>query len=157
MSNTENTLTEQIEVLTLEQQGWDDPLAPQDPSKTGPKPANKKKLVAVEVYGYQVGRGLNRRVISPDEVYKLAAIGSSDREIAQWFSMKEDTLRYNFAEILQTAREDMKQSLRMAQLKLALSGNATMLIWLGKQILGQQEQPTNNDEKAPLPWKEDEE
>ena len=153
MSNTESTLTEQIEVLTLEQQGWEDPAIVTDPSKTGNKP---KKLVAVEVYGYQVGRGRNRRVVNPEDVYKLAAIGSTDREIARWFSMDENTLRYNFSDILQTAREDLSQSLRHAQLKLALGGNATMLIWLGKQILGQQENPTNTDDKAPLPWRDDE-
>jgi hypothetical protein len=148
---TENTQTEVLEVLTLEQQGFLENT--EDPSKTGPKP---KKLVAVETYGYQVGRGLNRRVVNPDEVYKIAAIGSTDREIARWFSMNEDTLRYNFADILQTAREDLRQSLRHAQIKLAISGNATMLIWLGKQILGQQENPTNTDDKAPLPWNDEE-
>lgn len=151
MDNTESTLTEQVEVLTLEQQGWEE--TPIDPTKTGPKP---KKLVAVEVYGYQVGRGRTRRVVSPDEVYKVAAIGCNDREIATWFSINEDTLRNNFSDILANAREDLKQSLRHAQLKLALGGNATMLIWLGKQILGQQENPTNTDDKQPLPWQDDE-
>ena len=146
----DNTSTDFQEIVTLEQQGWD---FQEDPQKTGPKP---KKLVAVEVYGYQVGRGRTRRIVNPDEVYKVAAIGCNDREIAQWFSMDENTLRYNFSDILTNAREDLKQSLRHAQLKLALNGNATMLIWLGKQILGQQENPNNNDDKKPLPWNDDE-
>jgi AraC-like DNA-binding protein len=144
----ENTQdNDSVEILTLEQQGFVE--QPTDPSKTGPK---AKKLVAVEVMGYQVGRGLKRRIVNPDEVYKVAAIGSTDREIARWFGMNEDTLRYNFADILATAREDLKQSLRMAQVKLALSGNATMLIWLGKQILGQQENPSDSEANTPLPW-----
>jgi hypothetical protein len=120
-----------------------------DPSKTGNKP---KKLIAVEVYGYEVGRGKNKRIVTPDDVYKLAAIGSTDREIARWFDVNEDTLRYNFKESLAKGREDLSQSLRHAQLKLALSGNATMLIWLGKNILGQQDTPTNTDDTAALPW-----
>jgi hypothetical protein len=120
-----------------------------DPSKTGNKP---KKLVAVEVYGYQVGRGRNKRIVTPDDVYKLAAIGSNDREIARWFDVNEDTLRYNFADSLAKGREDLTQSLRMAQLKLALSGNAVMLIWLGKNILGQSDTPTNTDDRKALPW-----
>jgi hypothetical protein len=70
--------------------------------------------------------------------------------------MNEETLRYNFKDMLQTAREDLKQSLRHAQIKLAIGGNATMLIWLGKQILGQQENPTSNEENKPLPWQEEE-
>lgn len=147
----ENLDIEQLPILTLEQQGLVE--EPVDPSKTGPK--TKKQLVAVEVLGYQVGRGMNRRVVSPEDVYKLAAIGCNDREIARWFSMNEDTLRYNFADILETGREELKQSLRMAQLKVALGGNPTMLIWLGKQILGQQENPTGSEENKALPWSDE--
>lgn len=143
-----STTTSELSVLTLEEQGWEDPTIV-DPHKTGNKP---KKLVAVEVYGYQVGRGINRRVVNPDEVYKIAALGCTDREIAQWFSMNEDTLRYNFKDIIANAREDLKQSLRRAQIKLALNGNATMLIWLGKNILGQSDNPNDSDANQPLPW-----
>jgi len=121
-----------------------------DPSKTGPK--NKKKLVAVEVYGYEVGRGRRKRVIEPQHIYELSVIGCSDREIARFFDMDENTLRYNFSDIIEKGREDLKHSLRRAQIKLALSGNAVMLIWLGKNILGQQETPTGTDDKKPLPW-----
>lgn len=139
-----------IEILTLEEQGLVE--QPADPSKTGPK---AKKLVAVETLGYQVGRGINRRVVSPDEVYKLAAIGCSTMEISRWFNIPEQTIRYNFSEIIENGREDLKQSLRHAQIKLALGGNATMLIWLGKQILGQQENPTSNEENKALPWNDE--
>jgi hypothetical protein len=122
---------------------------PVDPSKTGNKP---KQLVAVEVYGYEVGRGRNKRVVVPKDVYELAAIGCNDREIAKWFDMDENTLRYNFSDIMEKGREDLKASLRRAQLRLALSGNAVMLIWLGKNILGQSDTPTNTDANTPLPW-----
>jgi hypothetical protein len=124
-----------------------------DPSKTGNKP---KKLVAVEVMGFEVGRGMNKRVVNPDDVYKLAAIGCSTMEISRWFNIPEQTIRYNFSEIIATAKEDLKMSLRKAQISLALSGNATMLIWLGKQILSQQENPTNSEDQKPLPWSDDE-
>lgn len=149
----ETTSTEQLEVLTLESQGIDiNPV--RDPSKTGNKP---RQLKAVEVYGYEVGRGLKRRVVNPEDVYKLAAIGSTDREIAQWFDMHENTLRYNFKDVIQKAREDLKQSLRMAQIKAALGGNVTMQIWLGKNLLGQSDNPVNTEDKKPLPWREDDE
>lgn len=126
---------------------------PVDPSKTGNKP---KQLVAVEVMGYEVGRGKTKKVVAPEDVYKLAAIGSTDREIANWFGIKEDTLRYNFTESLTKGREDLKQSLRMAQLKLALSGNAVMLIWLGKNLLGQSDNPQDSEANQALPWSENE-
>ena len=122
---------------------------PTDPSKTGNKP---KQLVAVEVYGYEVGRGRRKKVVVPQDVYNLAAIGCSDREIAQWFDVDENTLRYNFSDIIAKGREDLKHSLRRAQLKLALSGNAVMLIWLGKNYLGQTDQPMNTDDNKVLPW-----
>ena len=141
---------ESLPILTLEEQGL---VQAVDPSKTGNKP---KQLVGVEVMGYQVGRGRTRRVVNPEDVYKLAALGCSDKEIAVWFDMAYETLRYNFSDIMANAREDLKQGLRHAQIKLALSGNATMLIWLGKQILAQQENPTNTEANQPLPWIEEE-
>lgn len=36
---------------------------------------------------------------------------------------------------------DLKKSLRRKQIERAESGNATMLIWLGKQLLGQRDVP----------------
>lgn len=122
---------------------------PVDPSKTGNKP---KQLKAMEVYGYEVGRGRKKQIVVPKDVYELAAIGSTDREIAAWFGVDEQTLRYNFKDILAKGREDLKQSLRHAQLKLALSGNAVMLIWLGKNILGQTDNPIESEANQALPW-----
>ena len=140
--------------MVLVNTGMEDniPDVPTSKKKTGPKP---KDLVTVEVTGYQVGRGITKKVVFDEDVYKLATMGCSDKEIALWFDIKEDTLRYNFAEIIAKGREDLKQSLRRAQIKLALGGNATMLIWLGKNILGQSENPTDSEANAPLPWTDD--
>lgn len=125
---------------------------PRDPSKTGNKP---KQLVAVEVMGYEVGRGRRKKVVVPQDVYSLSQIGCNDREIAQWFDINEDTLRYNFADIIAKGREDLKHSLRRAQIKVALSGNPTMLIWLGRQLLSQSENPYSGTDNDPLPWTDD--
>ena len=128
---------------------------PVDPSKPGPKPANKKKLVAVEVLGYEVGRGLNKRVISPEEVYKLAALGCSDKEISIWFDIPYETLRYNFSDIIAKGRQEMKTALRNAMFKNALSGNAALQIFLAKNMLGMSDNPNQADDKKPLPWNEE--
>jgi hypothetical protein len=131
------------------------PLPPEpaeDPSKTGPRP---KKLKAVEVFGFEVGRGLRRKVVVPEDVYKLAALGCSDREIATWFDMKEDTLRYNFAEIMSKGRQDVKTALRNAMLKNALNGNAALQIFLAKNWLGMSDNPTSSEANQPLPWTDD--
>lgn len=124
-----------------------------DPSKTGNKP---KQLVAVEVFGYEVGRGRRKRVVVPKDVYELAVIGCNDREIARWFDIDENTLRYNFSDIIEKGREDLKHTLRRAMIKNALNGNAALQIFLAKNILGMSDNPTQSDDKKPLPWTEDE-
>ena len=111
------------------------------------------KLGEKTVEGKVVGR--DKTIVPAEEVYKLAQIGCKNQEIADWFGIDENTLTYNFSEDITKGRENLKQSLRRAQLKLALSGNATMLIWLGKNILMQQENPVNTDSGSPLPWPED--
>jgi hypothetical protein len=143
-------MSEHADIREVEVVPFEEP-EPRDPSKTGNKP---KQLKAVEVWGFEVGRGMRRRIVMPEDVYKLAAIGCTDSDIARWFDIAESTLKYNFSEILQKGREDLKQSLRMAQLKLALNGNAVMLIWLGKNLLGQSDNPGANNEQ-PLPWQDD--
>lgn len=122
-----------------------------DPSKTGNKP---KQLVAVEVKGYEVGRGIRKKVVSPEDVYKLAAIGCNDREIAIWFDVDENTLRYNFSDIMQKGREDLKHSLRRAMIKNAMNGNAALQIFLAKNFLGMSDNPVDSQANQPLPWTE---
>ena len=126
---------------------------PPNPSKTGNKP---KQLVAVEVYGYEVGRGRRKRVVVPKDVYELAVIGCNDREIARWFDLDESTLRYNFADIMEKGREDLKHTLRRAMIKNALSGNAALQIFLAKNMLGMSDTPNNSDDTKILPWTDDE-
>jgi hypothetical protein len=120
--------------------------------KTGPKP---KDLVTVEVTGYEVGRGITKKVVFDADVYKLAALGCNDREIAIWFDVDENTLRYNFKDILAKGREELKHSLRRAMLKNAMNGNAALQIFLAKNFLGMSDNPTNSEANTPLPWDDD--
>jgi len=64
------------------------------------------------------------------------------------------TLRDNFADLYQKGTTKTKQRLRQAQLKLAMNGDRSMLIWLGKNILGQSDQPINTESTNVLPWLE---
>lgn len=123
-----------------------------DPSKTGNKP---KQLVAVEVKGYEVGRGLRKKVIVPEDVYKLAALGHTDKEISIWFDIPYETLRYNFSDIMEKGRQEMKTALRQAMFKNALNGNAALQIFLAKNMLGMSDTPVNTDDKKPLPWNDE--
>lgn len=114
------------------------------------KPNAPRKTGTKTVEGVVVGR--DKTVIPPEEVFKLASIGCKDIEIADWFGVDNNTLRYNFSAELTKGREHLKQSLRRAQLEVALKGNAVMLIWLGKQYLGQTDSPMDANSAQILPW-----
>ena len=58
-------------------------------------------------------------------------------EIAAHFDVCEETLRTNYREAIKKGHELRNASLRKRQFDLAMDGNPTMLVWLGKQYLGQ--------------------
>jgi len=115
----------------------------------------KPKTATKEVEGVVVGRGENKTVVPPEEVYKLAKLWCSMQEIADWFNIPRETLKYNFSDLIAKGRAETKQALRRAQLKNALGGNTSMQIWLGKNILGQSDNPINNESVQVLPWLEE--
>lgn len=80
-----------------------------------------------------------RKVIDPAVVETLAKIHCTYDEIAAVVGCSTDTLKRRFADRIEKGREEGKASLRRMQFKKALDGNPTMLIWLGKQHLGQKD------------------
>lgn len=112
------------------------------------------KTVEVVKTGFLVGR--DNKIVIPDEVELMASLGCPDREIAEYFGVNEDTLRYNFKNYLLNGKQNLRSGLRKAQLRVALEGNPTMLIWLGKQLLSQSDTIYNTDALQPLPWNQDE-
>jgi len=119
------------------------------------KPRQNPKWGTVTREGLTVGRGNNKKVVPPDEVFFLSTLGCTMRDIAQWFGVPEETMKYNFYDYWVKGQEQTKQRLRQAQIKLALSGNCSMLIWLGKNMLGQSDQPVNTESDQVLPWTDD--
>jgi hypothetical protein len=108
------------------------------------------------VTGRIVGRGTNCTVIPEEEVAYLASIHCTHKEIAAFYNVKTDAFRRVFNDILSRERAVTRQRLRKAQLDLALSGDKTLLIWLGKNILGQSDSPTKSDaDRQVLPWTAD--
>ena len=77
--------------------------------------------------------------IDTEELGKLVEFGCTNTEIASFFGCSPDLIEKTYSEFLTKGRATLKKRLRKAQLDLALAGNATMLIWLGKQMLGQAE------------------
>ncbi len=77
--------------------------------------------------------------IDPIKVYKLARLGCQVKEIADFFGCTDDTIINRFSEELNKGRSNLKRRLRKWQIQSAKNGNIAMMIWLGKQMLGQME------------------
>jgi len=70
-------------------------------------------------------------------IYDLAKIHCTMNEIASVCDCSVDTLERRYADIIKKGRDEGKSSLKRLQWKAAEAGNITMMIWLGKQTLGQ--------------------
>lgn len=72
------------------------------------------------------------------QVYKLAKIGATLNEIADFLSVDVNTVRRNYKAELVKGKADVRLRLRKAQLQAAIEDRQpTMLVWLGKNMLGQ--------------------
>lgn len=78
-----------------------------------------------------------RKKVDPALVTELARIHCTYEEIAAVCGVSTDTLSRRFADLIEKGRDEGKMSLRRHQWSLAAKGDKTMLIWLGKQHLGQ--------------------
>ncbi len=86
--------------------------------------------------------GRPKKIIDYEAVSKLAAIQCTQAEIASFLGCSVDTLQRDekFSGLYKEAIERGKMSLRRYQWKALEEGNTTMLIWLGKQYLGQKDE-----------------
>ena len=75
--------------------------------------------------------------IDAAQVHRLAAIGTPVKDAAYVLQTTEEILHDHFRHELDSGSAEKRVRLRQKQLELAFSGNVTMLIWLGKQYLGQ--------------------
>lgn len=104
-----------------------------------------------------MARPQKEATLTADQIEQMAAFGCTDAEIAVLAGVDERTLQRSFAALLKKGRANLRDRLRTAQVRKALGlfyedtdkdGNRivyttqpdnTMLIWLGKQYLGQSE------------------
>lgn len=75
--------------------------------------------------------------IDPDTVEKLAAIGCTQEEIATVVGCSRETINRRFKKPIAAGHDRLRMSLRRWQYEKAKEGSVPMLIWLGKQYLGQ--------------------
>lgn len=89
--------------------------------------------------------GRPRKNISLRALEKLCELNCTQAELAAFFNVSVKTVEHRMAhdepfhDAVERGREKGKLSIRREQIKMARAGNATMLIWLGKQLLGQKD------------------
>jgi hypothetical protein len=95
--------------------------------------------------GKREGAGRPKAEIDAAKVENAAGIGCTVEEIAAVLGVGVSTLKDRvaaepeLAEALERGRDKGKATLRRLQWQAANGGNPTMLIWLGKQMLGQKD------------------
>jgi hypothetical protein len=87
-----------------------------------------------------------KKQIDAGKVQMLASFHCTNEEIAKFFDCSTDTIERRFAGELAKGRVDGRIRLRRLQWQSAQKGNVTMQIWLGKQYLGQSDQPQSIDD-----------
>lgn len=100
--------------------------------------------------------GRPRLPIDAEGVFKLAKLGCTNIEIADFFGCSEKTIRNNFSGELKSGRAVWKKSLRRAQTIRAIRDRSdAMLIHLGKHYLGQDSpQPQEEIDEPDIPYDE---
>ena len=83
--------------------------------------------------------GRPKKEIDAETVTNLAKIGCTYSEIAAVVGCSKSTLSDRFRTEIDKGHEELKKSIRRMQLQAANKGNVAMLIWLGKQYLGQRD------------------
>lgn len=91
-----------------------------------------------------------------DQIFKLARLHCTIKEIADFFDVDRDTISNNYSAEITKGRADGRIRLRKKQFDLAMSGNVSMCIWLGKQMLDQNDRHIDEDDlPKPLIIQED--
>ena len=94
--------------------------------------------------GVRAGAGRKAAQIDPIELEKLCTLQCSDEEIAAWFGVSVRTVQNRrkqpkFAEVMLRGKARGRISVRRAQMRLLETGNGSIAIWLGKNLLGQRD------------------
>lgn len=93
---------------------------------------------------FRGGRPATKLPPTEEAIFRMAEIDCTYQEISAVLGITVTALSKSYSDIIKAGREHGKQSLKRAQFKTALKGNPQMLIWLGKQRLGQRDKVDNS-------------
>lgn len=99
-------------------------------------------------------RGPEQIEFNLDEIERLCRLNCTNAEIAAFFNVSERTIDRRLADnpeffaAVERGRNYGRLSLRRKQIEVATGGNPTMLIWLGKQYLGQRDKSEIENTRA---------
>lgn len=84
----------------------------------------------------------NKIQLDTDDIRELASEGNTVSDIATLLGVSDAVISDNeeYKRAYEMGLCDMRATLRHSQFMSAKSGNTTMLVWLGKVILGQREE-----------------
>ncbi len=89
-------------------------------------------------------------------ISRLSSIMCSYEEIAMVMDTSVDNLQKRYKDIIERGRAEGKMGIRRAQYSKATKDkDVRMLIFLGKNYLGQEDAPKETETNEPLPWPED--
>ena len=80
-----------------------------------------------------------------DEIYEISKTHCSFMDMAKYFNVSEGTINNRYKEdtefkiAVDKGRFEAIKGRRRRQIETAMDGNTQMLVWLGKQLLGQTE------------------
>ena len=86
--------------------------------------------------------------IDPQQVEGFTRNGSPASEIADYLGVSESTLRRRFPKLIAKSRAIRRMKLRELQWNQARDGNVSMLIFLGKEELGQGQDAKEAEDKV---------
>jgi AraC-like DNA-binding protein len=91
--------------------------------------------------------------LDKDQIRKLAELHCSLKEVAYVMGVSSDTIERNYRDVYEEGLAGGKIKLRRAMMRNACEkDNATIQIWLSKQLLGYSDNPVSDDDTTILPW-----
>lgn len=98
-------------------------------------------------------RGAPKKVLNAGMIQIMAMKGLTQEDISAVLGCSADTIYRNYAGAFAIGRQKCMSSLRRKQFEMAMKGDRTMLVWLGKNLLGQKDRHelTGKDDSPLMP------